>query len=291
MEILDLLKKIYNEQATPEDIELYKQKYMSEGEKMIGKPYFQMNAEEQLRYDAFVMNNQEGSLTGYDCPICKNKGYIATVREGEIVATTCKCITTRNTLKRMEASGFGDLLNNYTFENWKTEEEWQKYVFNSAKEFLNTTAKGFYIGGQSGCGKTMICTAMAKELIKRGREVRYMLWLEDGLKLKQAKTNEETYNRLIESFKRAEVLYIDDFLKVGKNEQPTTADINIAIEILNFRYVRSLITIISSERSIEEIIGYDEATGGRIIEMTQPNFYLFIEKNKNKNYRLKGETK
>lgn len=295
MEVLDLLRKIYTNQATPEDIELYKQKYMSEGEKKIGKPYFQMNSKEQLQYEAWVMNNQEGSLTGYDCPLCKNKGYTANIREGGIVATTCQCITIRNTLKRMETSGFGDLINTYTFENWKAEEEWQKYIFNSAKEFLNANAKGFYIGGQSGCGKTMICTAMAKELIKRGKEVHYMLWLDDGLKLKQAKTNEEQYNKLIESLKRVEVLYIDDFLKVGKNETPTTADINLAMEILNFRYVtakssnKRLITIISSERSIEEIISYDEATGGRIIEMTKPNFYLFIEKGKNKNYRLKGE--
>lgn len=293
-EIFELLKRIYCGEATKDDIDLYKNKFMSETEKQIGKPYFEMNDAEKLACDAISLNATPGKLTGYDCPLCKNKGYIMLVGEDGLVTHKCKCLTTRNTLRRMEASGFGNLLDLYTFENWTYRETWQKYIYDSANEFLNAKANAFYIGGQSGCGKTMICTAMAKELIKQGKEVRYMLWLDDGLKLKQAKTNEETYNSLIEPFKRAEVLYIDDFLKVGKNEAPTTADINLAMEILNFRYVRSkaskerLITIISSERSIEEILGYDEATGGRIIEMTQPNFYLFIEKEKNKNFRLKG---
>ena len=41
----------------------------------------------------------------------------------------------------------------------------------------------------------------------------------------------------------------------------TQGDINIAFEIINYRYINDLITIISSELLLDEIINIDEATG------------------------------
>lgn len=58
------------------------------------------------------------------------------------------------------------------------------------------------------------------------------------------------------------VLYIDDFLKGSVSE----ADLNLAYQLLNARYNAARRTIISSELSIGEIAGYDEAIAGRIFE-------------------------
>ena len=97
-----------------------------------------------------------------------------------------------------------------------------------------------------------------------------MLWRDDIVKLKACVTDSEEYSRQIKPFKSVQVLYIDDFLK-GK---VTEADINIAFEILNYRYHnQSMRTIISSERSIEEVLDIDEAVGSRIYERSR-GYYI-----------------
>ena len=57
--------------------------------------------------------------------------------------------------------------------------------------------------------------------------------------------------------------------------------------ILNDRYNSGLATIISSEKTINEILGIDEAIGSRIVERAK-EFITNIEKKDN--YRLKGES-
>ena len=71
-------------------------------------------------------------------------------------------------------------------------------------------------------------------------------------------------------WKTVEVLYIDDLFKTEQGRNPTTADVNIAFEILNYRYRNpELITIISSERTIQDIVKIDEAVGSRIFEKSR----------------------
>ena len=119
-----------------------------------------------------------------------------------------------------------------------------------------------------------------------------MRWLDDGNELKRNVLDSEFYENLIRELKTVEVLYIDDFFKSENNTKPTPADIKLANEILNYRYdyARShkerFITIISTERSIEQLQEYDMALAGRIIEMTKPD-YLVKVFGKEKNYRLK----
>ena len=80
---------------------------------------------------------------------------------------------------------------------------------------------------------------------------------------------------MIDRFKKAEVLYIDDLFKTGRNPdgsepKPTAADINAAFEIINYRYNNpALLTIISSELNEDELLDIDEAVGGRIFERSK----------------------
>ncbi len=91
--------------------------------------------------------------------------------------------------------------------------------------------------------------------------------------------------------KTAEYLYIDDLYKMGANTdgevKPTSADVSIAFEIINHRYINKLPTIISTEMLPEELLHIDEATGGRIVERAKGNT-LAIGKDTGKNYRLQG---
>ena len=107
----------------------------------------------QLKVDTF--NNRVGDMKGYDCPICKNKGYIMRLNENffEVMAE-CECMKIRKTISRIEKSGLKYLLKDYTFEKYIVHSEWQKKAKAMAMEFLSDYQnKWFFAGGQVGCGK------------------------------------------------------------------------------------------------------------------------------------------
>jgi DNA replication protein DnaC len=114
-----------------------------------------------------------------------------------------------------------------------------------------------------------------------------MLWCEDSKRLKALVNDFTEYQNEINKFKNVDVLYIDDFLKTQHGEQPTKGDINLAFEILNHRLMNpDQITIISSEKTLTDILTYDEATMSRIYQQTK-QYKTNIAKDLNKNYRLK----
>ena len=213
-----------------------------------------------------VMNEAEGSLQGYNCSVCHNKGIVYMRQGEEIVSKDCECMKTRESLDRIKKSGLSNLLDKYTFSAYRTDSDFQKLIKGKALTFLKNNAKWFFIGGQIGCGKSHICTAIVGELLKQGRQARYMQWRDDVVKLK-SHANGYEYEFLIKPFKNAEVLYIDDLFKTRAGEFPTSADVNIAFEIINQRYINpDFITIISSERTISDMLKIDEAVASRICE-------------------------
>ena len=42
-----------------------------------------------------LYNSREGNLTGYDCPICRNKGYIFFMKDGYEYTRECACMEKR----------------------------------------------------------------------------------------------------------------------------------------------------------------------------------------------------
>lgn len=247
-------------------------------------------------------NAREGNLNeidGYDCRICKNKGYtvVPNLYLGmyQEMQVTCICAKARKTIRALNRSGLADVVHDCTFEKYRAMEEWQKIVLTTAKKYLddlaNRESQCFFFGGQTGSGKTHICTAIAIELLKRGKEVTYMLWRDEVTKLK-AKVNEPDYEKELHRYKSVEVLYIDDLFKTGKavaqwTQRPTQADINLAFEIINSRVMQKKITIISSENTLTDIIDIDEAVAGRI-KQSCGEFCLNIANDRNKNFRLRG---
>lgn len=249
-------------------------------------------AEEWAAKQVDMFNDCEGQLNaidGYDCPICKNKGVLMKLSEdGREVSYFCRCKNTRDTLLRARRSGLGNILTDYTFDKFIVSEEWQADLKNAAQAFVqDENARCFYLGGQVGAGKTHLCTAICAQYIKKGYETKYMLWNEEAKKLKALITDNAEYQKLMSCYKNADVLYIDDFLKTKKGESPTTADINVAFEIINSRYInRDKITIISSEKTLREVLQYDEATSSRIYQCAG-EYKFSIDADINKNYRLK----
>ena len=236
---------------------------------------------------ARAFNRKEGDLQGYECPICKNKGVVMEIKDGVLYTRECDCMKIRYSMQRIEKSGLKDLMEKCNFENFKTDEDFQKAMKKAAISFCEQKKGWFYIGGQPGCGKTHVCTAVAASYLNEGKEVMYLVWSDVSPLLKALKMREGEYQKEIEKYKRIPVLYIDDFLKTRRQEPPTDADINIAFELINARYNdREKITIISSEWTVQEIMDFDEGLGSRIYASTG-NYKLSISRNLGKNYRLK----
>lgn len=203
-----------------------------------------------------------------DCQICGNTGYVFRKTEnGGLMARDCECMNKRRSIRRARESGLGELLERYTFETFSTEKAWQKNAKATAERYVEQPiGRWLVMCGTPGTGKTHLCTAVCKQFIDQCRDVRYMLWRDDAPKLKAAVNDRETYSSLIEPYKRADVLYIDDFFK----GTVTDGDKNLAFELLNNRYNdSSKLTIISTERKISDIIALDEATGSRIAERSK----------------------
>ncbi len=254
---------------------------------------------EQYKVDDW--NKTEGHLNdvdGYNCNICKNKGTIAKLIEYDNGTYShcfadCKCVETRNSIMRMKRSGLKDIIKDYTFDKFIATEPWQKTIKEAAMNYSESPNGWFALCGQSGAGKTHICTAICRKFLLSGKRVVYMLWRDEIVRIKEAaKGSDENddLRKLMDKYKTAEILYIDDLFKTGRSQdntmpKPTPADINYAFEIINYRYNNpSLLTIISSELTEDELLDIDEAIGGRIYERATT---FTIGKSRDRNYRIK----
>ena len=234
-------------------------------------------------------NNLEGSLPDYDCPKCKNRGEIAVNKDGRFKVYNCECKIIRINIWHIRESGLSGLVDIYTFDNYKTEYNWQKHIKDRAKEYVLTDGgEWLSVLGCVGSGKTHICTAVCSELMKRGVGLKYMLWRDESVKIKASVNNTDEYQALIKPFKNAEILYIDDLFKTKRDADVSAADINLAFELINFRYNQpDKKTIISSEKSVSELYEIDSAVGSRIYERSKKrDFCLEIENVSEYNYRL-----
>ena len=136
--------------------------------------------------------------------------------------------------------------------------------------------------GQSGAGKTHICSAVVNEYIRRGKSAIYMQWTSAVKELKLQAT--EDYAEILHKYIKTEVLYIDDLFK-GK---VTDADLTIAFEIINARAIcAEKITVISTERSLDDLNRMDSATAGRIAQRCG-RYIVNIKPDPAKNYRFRG---
>ena len=266
-----------------------------------------VSEEEKVQFIIDCENRKPGELhldDGYNCTKCLNRGYFLKMEHRVFkagddprpydVQSSCDCMKIRNSIKRMKRSGLEPVLKRSTFDKYETPEAWQQFIKDAAIRFANDADslehKWFFIGGGVGSGKTHLCTAIAREFLLQGKEVRYMLWVKQSQEMKAA-VNDESYGKALAELQNVDVLYIDDFFKpmkdgFGNETKPTAADIRLAYEIINHRYQNhDLITIISSERHIGEIEEIDSAVGSRIYEMTETHSYN-IEKSKKRNYRL-----
>ena len=235
-------------------------------------------------------NESEGRLTGIDCPDCKNRGnYQILDANGYRVMRECKCVAHRRYISMMQSAGLGDLYEQCTFDSYHVSTDWQREAKQKAIEYANKDGNGwFFFGGSSGSGKTHLCTAICSELAKRGRGIKYIQWKRLFAELVQTKYKQFEQDQLFRECEKADILYLDDFLKTPRNVQPSDEMLSYALEIVDARYKADKKTIFSTEFKCNEILLFDEALGGRIAEKSNQD-HVFIAREKGRNYRTRGE--
>ena len=238
---------------------------------------------------------------GIDCKVCLNKGsqYVVLIDEDGVARRyfkVCDCMRRRLAVRRIQESGMERAIQRYTFQTFETAENWQKRMKTVAYSYLQDGVKDgawLYIGGQSGCGKTHICTAAAGVMLRK-LSVKYMAWPHEAQEIKAMANDAEQYGALVKPLQEAEALYIDDFLKPlkgkdGSDGNATAADLRLAFDILNLRYLNQKPTIISSEWFSHELGALDEAIAGRISEMCGA-WKIDIARDGKRNMRMREST-
>lgn len=227
----------------------------------------------------------------YTCPDCRDSGWIfRRDSQGNEFASACKCQAIKKAMARLQKSGLAKEFQTKNFDNYCTHgNSTLEDAKNTAIDFVerfedqkDTRLNSLLLCGQVGAGKTHLGTASAVQLIDQGIELVYMGYREEMTSLKAHVTDADVYEKEINHFKKAQVLFIDDFLK-GKI---TEADINIIYEIVNYRYNNNMPMILSTEKTLDGLINFDEAIGSRLIEMCRGHIIEFC--GKELNYRLYG---
>lgn len=228
----------------------------------------------------------------YKCNKCRDAGFVE--HNGRYKRCECAELDYVNRLWTNFGVNPKDLkmLKEYESYNDITRQARDKAIdyiksFNSIEK---NRGNGFCVMGQSGAGKTHIITAIGKALLDKKIPVVYMPYLEAIRELKSSVLDIEHYNKLINRYKGARVLIIDDLFKdkirsgklIGELKE---SDLKYIYEILNYRYLNYLPTLISTECTPHLLIQLDEALGGRILECCGKRFGVVFKEDCN--YRLR----
>ncbi|NLT98301.1 MAG: ATP-binding protein [Christensenellaceae bacterium] len=216
------------------------------------------------------------------CEVCQDSGFEVVMEDGRPVAKYCACLPRRRTLYYLKKSGLEGVLERCRFDNFQTGEEFQRRMLELCRGFVEQDERRMlYLSGCTGAGKTHLGFAVCGHFLSRGRGVIYRSYQQLMNEMKSA-LNSDAYEELLRDYGRADVLYIDDFMKYP----PSAADIRHSFELINRRVMTQGVTVITSEQPLDAVIGYDEALGGRIRQQCG-EFALYVAPGPGRNWRLK----
>lgn len=227
-----------------------------------------------------------------NCPVCGGRGFTEFEEDGYTFVKECECTQAAVAQEILKRSGISEEFQKKGFKNF---DDRGMEVLKKAKAIGLQYCKDFpeiryarrnsvLYQGQVGSGKTHLSMAICNGIMTVHRTgCFYMSYREEITKIKQSVTDSLNYEYAIRRFKNAPVLMIDDLLK-GKN---TDADVNILFEIINYRYLNYLPMVVSTEKTMDELLDFDEGTMSRLIEMARGRQIEIV--GREYNYRLYGE--
>lgn len=218
----------------------------------------------------------------YDCPICKDSGYIT---NDDYSVSMCSCLKQKlydeqynksniSNLDTQNFSNFSDLL-------YADKPDFQKYNNNLSpreninnikkiclefiKNFDNKNHKNLLFTGNTGLGKTFLSSAIANEILKNGKNVLYQtapVMFDTILNYRFGKNNDAN---ILKSILEVDLLIIDDLGAENPNNMKASELFNIInTRLLNQNKVTK--TIISTNLNLRNLYSnYDERIISRII--------------------------
>ena len=235
-----------------------------------------------------MLSNSKRVEENYSCIKCMDRGYIFQDNgQGGEIAIPCECLDKKQSLEKLKKCGLNDAFKKRTFDTYVVSKKYQLEAKTKAMKYCNEfkdTNASLLLCGQPGAGKTHLGVAIMLNLIDKNIGCKYEEYISMLMNLKQSVMDEENYIREEAKYTQPRVLFLDDFLKGNT----TDADLKYIHKIINTRYLKSMPMIISTEKTVDQIISWDEAVGSRIVEMCKGNIIVF---NNASNYRLKDVMK
>ena len=217
----------------------------------------------------------------YECPICKDTGYVT---NNDYSVTMCSCLKQKlyneqynksniSNLDTQNFNNFSDLLYSDKVDKKYNADISPRENINQIKNicykfianFDNKSQKNLLFTGNTGLGKTFLSSAIANEILKKGKNVLYQtapVMLDAILDYRFGKT--KGYN-ILDSILSVDLLIIDD---LGA-ENPSNIKSSELFNIINTRLLNQnkiTKTIISTNLNLRNLYSnYDERIISRII--------------------------
>ncbi|MGC9467496.1 MAG: ATP-binding protein [Anaerolineae bacterium] len=201
-----------------------------------------------------------------DCPLCHGMGYIRLdvpmghPHFGKLFPCTCRMdelATQRNetlrTLSNLEA------LKRFTFESFNPDghgisPERQRNLrgaYEAARAYARKPEGWLLVLGGYGCGKTHLAAAIANYVLEQGVLPLFVTVpdLLDHLRAAFAPGTSQPYSERFEQVRTARLLILDDL----GTENATSWVLEKLFQLLNYRYMHRLPTVITSNQELEHI--------------------------------------
>lgn len=173
---------------------------------------------------------------------------------------------------------------NTKFSTFTTESPFQQNMKDLAMEYCQNPIGFMFLSAPTKRGKTHIAKASLRSLAKQDRSFGYLNWNEWMTNLK---ANFNSLREEIDKYVNQEVLVIEDLFSSSNLKFLTQFEESATGELIRKRYERDdLLTIITSTKSIKEIINLNESIGSMIFEKSTSN-NLHIKVSESYNYILK----
>lgn len=220
----------------------------------------------------------------YTCEVCKDRGFIK--------KEPCKCYVLKKFEHASKLSKLRTLMKVENFENFnyslysdeelpdghflKTEHilslrDYMYSVVHCLKEFLEDASLGVYLYGDTGVGKTFLCSSICKFAVEQGKRVEYhsmktLVEIVDNYRFnnrtKFGNPSEDEYKKAYQDLFTCELLILDDLGTELKSQHMVSE----LFYIVNERMALGKKTMISSNIALEDIAKvYEERVASRIL--------------------------
>lgn len=224
-----------------------------------------------------------------ECPKCQDRGVIL---QETGMARICSCQEQKRLENLFKSSEITPAFKSKTFDNYEPNRiPVGEKLLSCAKEYAEKVMAGdiginnwLVLLGEPGCGKTHLSMAVANQLLRQHVPVLYFQHVEGFSEMKDMLKNDDGIKKRLDQMKKVQLLVWDDLWKRKKGQEPRPWEFETVFEVLNYRYLNLLPTIISSEKTPRELLEIDKAIGSRILERGKK--HMVVVEGLENNYRL-----